>query len=175
MARLIPPWPISPPLRAGSRARSATPTWKGSARSCSRKQFTLRRRTLSIGPARNGTNAVQPSRVGQASRSLSRPAANLTSSLRTRSPRAYGRRSRLTLIDCIRPAPFTILDGCSTSSPFVRLERRPISSRTAELRKFQLLQYLSALIATGVPADGMTSFAAVTTPEMVESRANVLV
>ena len=66
-----------------------------------------------------------------------------------------------------QPAPFTILDACGKSSPFASLQRQPVSARTAELRKFQLLQFLSALIAKGVPADEMTSFAAVTTPEMV--------
>jgi integrase len=67
----------------------------------------------------------------------------------------------------VRPAPFSILDACGKSSPFSSPERRPIGPRTAALRKFQLLQYLSALIATGVPADEMTSFAAVTIPEVV--------
>jgi hypothetical protein len=68
----------------------------------------------------------------------------------------------------LRPAPFMLPDAYAKSSPFASPERRPISPRTAALRRFQLRQYLSALIATGVPAGEMKGLAVVITPEKVE-------
>src|SRR5665213_230909 len=71
------------------------------------------------------------------------------------------------------PLPFSIIaDSGSAPSPFEgwrsRKTRRPIAQRTAKNYKFQLLQYLSALVCTGLPLDQLTDLSVATRPDLVE-------
>jgi integrase len=72
------------------------------------------------------------------------------------------------------PSPFSIVAAAlSRPSPFAgrrsRVTRRPIAKSTMELRRFQLLQYFSALVSTGTSTAALTSLGVATQPGLVES------
>jgi len=65
------------------------------------------------------------------------------------------------------PPPFQPWSRKATS-PFCRPRSKPIAPRTAQTQKYELRQYLSALLHTGTPLAEMTSLRVVITAPLVE-------